>query len=216
MNITGLGSTSWYTSMRSTTTRTGSTGSQDGSGDSASFSAESLAALMQPPPMTDDLAAKIGAQMQEKDPDLFGQLDSDGDGTLTAAEFEAGKGKAGPPPGGGGPPPEMTDAMAASIGSQMQTDNSTLFSALDTNGDGVLSASELKAGRDQMDGAMETQGKRPPPPPPPSSSADGQSSDGLDEEQIQKLLQKLQDDGWSDVQTNQLSEILNQMFATTG
>jgi hypothetical protein len=151
--------------------------------------------------------------MQEKDANLFGQLDSDGSGTLSAAEFEAGKDLIGPPRGGGGPP-GMTDEMAASIGSQMQTDNNKLFSALDSNGDGVLSADELKAGKEQMDGAMQAQGKRPPPPSP--SYADGQSSNGLGEEQIQQMLQKLQANGWSDVQTNQLSDILNSMFATTG
>lgn len=159
MNINGLGSASWYTSVRSSTSPTGSTSSQQGGSDSVSFSAESMAALMQsagPPPLTDEMASDFGAMLQEDDPELF--------------------------------------------------------SALDGNSDGVLSADEMKAGKEQLDAAMQAKGMGPPPP----ASSQEQSSGGLDEQQIQQLLQSLQDNGWSDVQTNQLSEILNQMFATSG
>lgn len=42
------------------------------------------------PKLTDDQAAKVGADIQKKNPGLFKQQDQDGDGKLTAAELKSG------------------------------------------------------------------------------------------------------------------------------
>lgn len=159
MNITGIGSGSWYTGMGSATARSARSIAQDGGGDSAAFSAQALAALGRtgggPPPPTDEMAAEFGATLQEEDPDLFSQIDGDGDGTLTATEMEAGK--------------------------------------------------------DQIRAAMDAKGMGPPPPPPPEQG----QSDGLDDEQVQQLLQSLREQGWSDVQLNQVSDVLAQVMSAS-
>lgn len=55
--------------------------------------------------------------------------------------------------GDGGRPP-MTDAMAATIGADIQSQNAELFKALDTDGTGVLTAAKLEAGKDKVDQAV--------------------------------------------------------------
>ncbi|MEO6856339.1 MAG: EF-hand domain-containing protein [Rhodoferax sp.] len=72
------------------------------------------------------------------DDDSFASLDTDGDGKLSKAEFDAGKphGAGGPPPGG--PPP----AGAAGASSS----DSTVYDPLDTNKDGIVSPAEAAAG----------------------------------------------------------------------
>lgn len=81
---------------------------------------------------------------------LMGAADADGDGALTSEEFAAAApkrgpgGAGGPPPGGpppGGPPP----GGGAGKTEESSSSASQLLSALDTDGDGVLSAEELAA-----------------------------------------------------------------------
>lgn len=198
MNITGLGSASWYTSQRSTTTS--ATGGSRGttSTDSVAISPSGFAAMLQeqgggPPELTDEQAAQIGSTLKEKHADLFAALDADEDGTLSAAEFKTGmeamRGSQGPPPG---PPPELSDEDAAAIGTDLQTANSSLFSTLDSDGDGTISADELRDGMDSLREAMDANGMRPPPPP----------------EQSQR------GSALSDYQTNLLNELLQSLAQT--
>lgn len=66
------------------------------SGDTVTISVEALQALMQskqdgPPPPSNEQAAKMGADIQKQNADLFTQIDTDEDGVLSADEAEAGK-----------------------------------------------------------------------------------------------------------------------------
>ena len=80
--------------------------------------------------------------------DVFSQLDADGDGSLTQAEFDAGRpsgaaGEAGrgmQAMGGMPPPPGGPDGASASANS------TTTYDALDTNKDGEVSLTERLAG----------------------------------------------------------------------
>lgn len=160
MNITGLGSASWLTSQRSLTSTIGSGSTQPAASDTTTFSASAFAALLAeqrdgPPPLSDEMAADIGSALKEDNAELFAALDSDEDGSLSADELKAGiealrgtQGRpSGPPPG---PPPELDDEQAAEIGATLAEENAELFSALDADGDGVLSADELQAGMDSL------------------------------------------------------------------
>jgi Ca2+-binding EF-hand superfamily protein len=160
---------------------------------------------------SDAAAATFGAQLQQDDPSLFASLDSDGDGTLSADELTAGLTSH----HGGHGPPAMSDEDAAAIGTTMQQDDPELFASLDADGNGTLSADELKAGMDQLHDATAQQGPPPPPPPPSSDSTSSGDSDVL-----ASLLAQLQSSssssGLSDYRQNQMSEILRSLFATSG
>lgn len=258
MNITGLGSASWYTSVRSSTSSTRRSGESAATAtDSALISAAGFAALMQqqqgPPEITDEAAAKIGATIAGKNQALFSALDADGNGTLNATELTSGMdtmrqamGAGGPPPPppppeaaaddtptsasdrisqlfssldsdgdgtlsleelqaglaskGQGGSPAMTDEKAAEIGSRIKEENATLFTALDTDQDGTLSAQEMEAATES--------GLLPPPPP---SQAGGTSASGDD--QLNQLLGSTGSTSLADFQQNLMQEILQAMFA---
>ncbi len=74
--------------------------------------------------------------------DFLAKADTNGDGTLSLDEFKAAGPQAhgGPPPGP--PPSDSSDSSGSS-------DAATVFSALDTNKDGQVSAEELAAGLGQ-------------------------------------------------------------------
>lgn len=74
--------------------------------------------------------------------DIFAELDSDGDGELTSTELAAGQPRGGPggPHAAGGPPPGGGNE-----------DESDYDSALDTNGDGVVSMTERLAANSGSD-----------------------------------------------------------------
>ncbi|MDZ7867432.1 XopAW family type III secretion system calcium-binding effector [Acidovorax sp.] len=118
-------------------------GKVDSDGDGAVSQTE-LQALLEK--ISGGTASKTGVSSDE----LFSQLDADGDGSLSEAEFDAGRpsGEAGggavggmppPPPGGPGRP----GGASASSG--------TTYDPLDTNEDGVVSATEQAAGAAQAD-----------------------------------------------------------------
>lgn len=123
---------------------------------------------------------------------------------------------------GDGPPP-MTDEKAAEIGTRLKEDDADLFSSIDTDQDGTLTASELEAGKDQVRAAMEAKGKggpppggAPPPGPPPGGAPGGSTaSSGTEDEDssttLEKLLGKSGSDGWSDYQTNLLNSLLQSL-----
>lgn len=77
----------------------------------------------------------------------FAELDADGDGSLTQAEFDAGRpsgpGGAGGPPAAGGPPPAGGPGGVA--GATSGSDSANL-DPLDTNEDGTVSQMERLAG----------------------------------------------------------------------
>jgi len=111
----------------------------DADGDGA-LTADELAADMaaHAPP-----GASGGVDTSTMAADLIGDADSDGDGALSLDEFKA----AAPPPGGpprGGPPPGGSASDSASA-----TASST--DALDTDGDGKVSMSELLASLQSVD-----------------------------------------------------------------
>lgn len=130
-----------------------STADSDGDG---SLSADELGTAMQsvmpPPPSTLAFAqSRSASSAQDSGSDeMFAKLDTDGDGTLSQAEFEAGRpdnaegtgGTGGPQAMGGMPPPPPPGGVKGSDASSETTD------PLDTNGDGVVSAAERAAGEE--------------------------------------------------------------------
>lgn len=78
--------------------------------------------------------------------DMFSKLDSNGDGSLSKTEFEAGRPQGGHgPQGSGGMPPPPGGAGGAG-GAGNSSASSTTYDPLDTNQDGVVSAQERMAG----------------------------------------------------------------------
>lgn len=103
----------------------------------------------------------------------------------------------------GGPPP-MTDEMAAKMGADIQEQNSELFTQLDTDEDGVLSADEAEAGKDAIGQAIQDGTLQPPEKPegaggpggPPPSESSSSSSDDI----IAQLISILSQQGLSDAE----------------
>lgn len=104
--------------------------------------------LLPPAASTLDFAQSRGAANDEDDP--FAALDTDGDGQLSRAEFDAGPsqqargpggmgGTGGPPPGAGGPPPVQGGSSTSAA--------STTYDPLDVNQDGTVSQIERLAGQ---------------------------------------------------------------------
>lgn len=145
MNITPYGSAGWPSASTSGAGhfRQRMASATGGGSDSVDISQAGFAAMLRqgPPPLSDEMAGKIGMAMSTDDPELFAQLDSDADGALTAAELEAAR-----PPSMAGGPPAMNDDLAGIIGSRMQKDDPELFAQLDSDTDGTLTAAEMEAG----------------------------------------------------------------------
>ena len=69
--------------------------------------------------------------------DLFGKVDSDGDGAVSQTELQA-----------------LLEAMSGGTASQTGVSSDDAFAALDTDGDGSLTQAEFDAGRPSDDGAQ--------------------------------------------------------------
>lgn len=108
--------------------------------------------------------------------DLFGKVDSDGDGAVSKTELQA-----------------LLEAMSGGTASQTGVSSDDVFSQLDTDGDGSLTQAEFDAGRPSGPGAgaddMQAMGGMPPPPGGPrgaggagaaSDSSSATSYDPLD------------------------------------
>lgn len=102
----------------------------------------------------------------------------------------------------GGPPP-MTDDMAAKMGTDIKKQNADLFTQLDTDEDGVLSADEAEAGKDTIDQAIKSGTLKPPEKP--SETGNGASAGASSttdaaqstEELINQLISSLHEQGVS-------------------
>lgn len=129
----------------------------DSNGD-GNLNADELGKTMQsvlpPPPSTMAFAQSRGdndtATGQAGD-DLFGKVDSDGDGAVSKTELQA-----------------LLEAMSGGTASQTGVSSDDAFSQLDTDGDGSLTQAEFDAGRPSGPGAgtggMQAMGGMPPPP----------------------------------------------------
>jgi Ca2+-binding EF-hand superfamily protein len=111
------------------------------------------------------VSASSGTDRSDYLTQMFDQLDSDGDGTVTEDEFAAILDKQ---RGGASASSEET----ASTDTSSKT--SELFAKTDTDGDGTLSADEFATAMAQMQA-----GGPPPPPPPPSDSTSEEDSDSV-------------------------------------
>lgn len=138
----------------------------DSDGD-GSLNADELGKTMQsvlpPPPSTmafaqsrssDSSSATATGQAGD---DLFGKVDSEGDGAVSQTELQA-----------------LLEAMSGGKASQTGVSSDELFSQLDADGDGSLSEAEFDAGRPSGAGAeaggMQALGGMPPPPGGPGGA----------------------------------------------
>ncbi len=80
--------------------------------------------------------------------DLFGKVDSDGDGSVSQTELQA-----------------LLEAMSGGTASKTGVSSDDVFSQLDADGDGKLSEAEFDAGRPSAEavGGMQAMGGMPPP-----------------------------------------------------
>ena len=97
------------------------------------------------------LMARIQSETGEDVSESIASLDSDGDGTLSRTEFDAGKpsGPQGAPPAGGPPPgggPRGAGGSGGATSASAASDTTTTYDALDTNEDGTVSTLERLAG----------------------------------------------------------------------
>lgn len=192
MNISNIGSASHLADLqKNTRVQTNTPPSDAGLSrvDSAAFSPEGVDALMHSqhsqggmhmPPLTDDMAVKIGEDIKQQSPTLFAALDTDKSGTLTADKIEAGKdkivqamhdGTLRPPQGPQNKQPndtekgpQITNEMAGKIGDKIKEKDADLFNKLDEDHDGKLSAKEMESGKETLKSAMKAGGHGGPPP----------------------------------------------------
>ena len=132
----------------------------DSDGD-GSLNADELGKTMQsvlpPPPSTMAFAQSrsdsattstgTGATGQAGD-DLFGKVDTDGDGAVGQAELQA-----------------LLEKMSGGTASKTGVSGDELFSQVDADGDGSLSEAEFDAGRPSGEAGGGAVGGMPPPPP---------------------------------------------------
>ncbi len=131
----------------------------DANGD-GSLNADELGQTMQsvlpPPPSTMAFAQSRSGDSSstatgQAGDDLFGKVDSDGDGSVSKTELQA-----------------LLEALSGGTASQMGVSSDEVFSQLDADGDGSLSEAEFDAGRPSgaggEAGGMQAMGGMPPPP----------------------------------------------------
>jgi hypothetical protein len=110
----------------------------------------SLVSLLQDAAQLDSATGTTASMDQ-----LFGKIDTNGDGSISKSELETFASTV-----------ETQSGSAASGSDTSAVDQ--LFNAIDTNGDGSISESELETFASQAESAMSAP---PPPPPPPDSTS---------------------------------------------
>ncbi|MGN8002485.1 XopAW family type III secretion system calcium-binding effector [Acidovorax sp. 22279] len=120
---------------------------------------KTLQSVLPPPPSTMAFAQSRGGEGSssatsatgQAGDDLFGKVDSDGDGAVSKTELQA-----------------LLEAMSGGTASQTGVSSDDVFSQLDTDGDGSLTQAEFDAGRPSGPGAgadgMQAMGGMPAPP----------------------------------------------------
>lgn len=138
----------------------------DGSLDSSELST-ALQSVLPPPPSTMAFAQSreatgAGGTGQAGD-DLFGKVDADASGAVSADELQA-----------------LLEKMSGGTASQTGVGSDALFSQLDTDGDGGLTQAEFDAARpsgaSSGGGGMGAMGGMPPPPPPGAAGGTQEAS----------------------------------------
>ena len=137
----------------------------DANGD-GSLNADELGQTMQnvlpPPPSTMAFAQSrsgdnSSAATGQAGDDLFGKVDSDGNGSVSQTELQA-----------------LLEAMSGGTASKTGVSSDEVFSQLDADGDGSLSEAEFDAGRPSGAGGdaggMQAMGGMPPPPGGPGGA----------------------------------------------
>lgn len=215
----------------------------DTNGD-GSLNADELGKTMQnvlpPPPSTMAFAqsrsrdsSTNAAATGEAGDDLFGKVDSDGDGAVSQTELQA-----------------LLEAMSGGTASKTGVSSDEIFSQLDADGDGSLSEAEFDAGRPSgvggEAGGMQAMGGMPPPPGGGPGGAGGSNSaasyDPLDtnedgtvsaaerlagstssvaQDAITALFNAIDTDGDASISTSESQAFINQLTrqaqsATTG
>lgn len=200
----------------------------DSNGDgslSASELGDALKSVLPPPPSTLDFvqsrssagsASSATTATGQAGDDLFSQLDTNGDSSVSQDELQS-----------------LLDQMASDQGNSSSALNAAdVISQLDTNGDGSLSASELDAARPKGQEGPPP-GDMPPPPPPltdsslnssnlvtSTSSTDSTSTSGTSEDPLQALFNAIDSDQSGDISSSEaqtfLSQLASQLDSTTG
>ena len=147
----------------------------DANGD-GSLNADELGKTMQnvlpPPPSTMAFAQSrsgdsSSAATGQAGDDLFGKVDSDGDGAVSQTELQA-----------------LLEAMSGGTASKTGVSSDEVFSQLDADGDGSLSEAEFDAGRPSGAGGdaggMQAMGGMPPPPGGPGGAGGSSSAASYD------------------------------------
>ena len=147
----------------------------DANGD-GSLNADELGKTMQnvlpPPPSTMAFAQSrsgdsSSAATGQAGDDLFGKVDSDGDGSVSQTELQA-----------------LLEAMSGGTASKTGVSSDQVFSQLDADGDGSLSEAEFDAGRpsgaEGEAGGMQAMGGMPPPPGGPGGAGGSSSAASYD------------------------------------
>lgn len=147
----------------------------DGSLDSSELST-ALQSVLPPPPSTMAFAQSreaTGSGTGQAGDDLFGKVDADASGAVSAQELQA-----------------LLEKMSGGTASQTGVGSDALFSQLDTDGDGGLTQAEFDAARPSGasgdGGGMGAMGGMPPPPPggaggaQEASASDSTTYDPLD------------------------------------
>lgn len=133
---------------------------------------KTLQSVLPPPPSTMAFAQSrsgdsSSAATGQAGDDLFGKVDSDGDGAVSQTELQA-----------------LLEAMSGGTASKTGVSSDQVFSQLDADGDGSLSEAEFDAGRpsgaEGEAGGMQAMGGMPPPPGGPGGAGGGSSAASYD------------------------------------
>lgn len=130
--------------------------------------------IMPPPPSTMDFAqsrSTSSSTSSSSGDDLFGKVDTDGNGSVSKAEMQSLMDKM-----ASGSGSDSTSSAATSSTSTASSSSSDMFAKLDTNGDGSLSQTEFEAGRTQGGNGPQGAGGMPPPPPPDGAGSSSSAS----------------------------------------